>query len=180
VLTQFFRQVLDVYVAGNMMFYFEEGDPSACVAPDVFVVKKPDKKMRRTYKLWEEEQAPSVIFEITSRSTKFADSGNKHELYERLGVREYFLFDPLSEYLKPSLQGFRLIDGRYKAIQPNADESLTSGELGLKLLREDLMLRLIDAKTGKKLLMHDEVSAELERLQAELVKLKRKQGNKDE
>ena len=33
-----------------------------------------------------------------------------------LKVREYFLFDPFEEYLKPSLQGYRLLRGPYKPI----------------------------------------------------------------
>ena len=28
----------DVYISGNLMFYYEEGNPSAVVSPDVFVV----------------------------------------------------------------------------------------------------------------------------------------------
>jgi Uma2 family endonuclease len=175
VLTQFFRNAIDVYVAGNMMFYFDEGDPSACVAPDVFVVKKLDKNLRRTYKLWEEKQAPSVIFEITSKSTKFADGNRKRELYANLGVQEYFLFDPLSEYLSPSLQGFRLAGGRYEMIRPDAEGALLSQELGLKMLREGVMLRLIEIATSEKLLMHDEIYAELERVRDELAKMKGKQ-----
>ena len=48
---------------------------------------------RRIYKLWEEGRAPQVIFEVTSRSTRREDLRSKHDLYERLGVSEYFLFD---------------------------------------------------------------------------------------
>ena len=33
-----FRDDPRVYVAGKMLFYYEEGNPTACVAPDVFVV----------------------------------------------------------------------------------------------------------------------------------------------
>ena len=42
---------------------------------------------------------------------KFArleDKGTKRELFAMLRVREYFLFDPLAEYLKPAFQGFKL------------------------------------------------------------------------
>ncbi len=34
-----FRDVPDIYVSGNLMFYYEEGNPAAVVSPDVFVVK---------------------------------------------------------------------------------------------------------------------------------------------
>ena len=45
---------------------------------------------------------------------------------------EYFLFDPRSEYLKPSLRGFRLIAGEYRPIEP-IDGRLPSEMLGLHL-----------------------------------------------
>jgi hypothetical protein len=91
-------------------------------------------------------------------------------------VKEYFLFDPLSEYLKPSLQGFRLSGRSYKAIQPSADGSLLSQELGLKLMREGLMLRLMNATTGEKLLTPDEVYEAYDRIQSKIAKLKRKKA----
>src|SRR5215216_2131345 len=102
-LEQFFAEHANVYVSGNLMFYYEQGTPSAVVSPDVFIVKGVPKGLRRAYKLWEEKQAPVVVFEISSRSTRIEDKGNKRALYAMLGVREYFLFDPLSEYLLPPL-----------------------------------------------------------------------------
>ena len=114
-LERHFRDAPDIYVSGNLMFYYEEGNPSAVVSPDVFVVKGVRKGLRRTYKLWEEGVAPCVVIEMTSRSTRLEDKGNKRALYALLGVREYFLFDPLGEYLKPPLQGFTLVDSRATA-----------------------------------------------------------------
>ena len=114
-LERHFRNVPDIYVSGNLMFYYEEGNPAAVVSPDVFVVKGVRKGLRRTYKLWEEGVAPCVVIEMTSRSTRLEDKGNKRALYALLGVREYFLFDPLGEYLKPPLQGFTLVDSRATA-----------------------------------------------------------------
>ncbi len=61
-----FRDAPQVYVAGSMLLYYEEGNPIACVAPDVFVVQGVGKHERRTYRLWEEGQPPAVVFEITS------------------------------------------------------------------------------------------------------------------
>lgn len=39
------------YVAGNLFVYYEEGDPTQVVAPDVFVVKGVPRQKRRTYKV---------------------------------------------------------------------------------------------------------------------------------
>jgi Uma2 family endonuclease len=70
-------------------------------------------------------------------------------LYQQLGVQEYFLFDPLDEYLEPRLQGFTLVNGRYKKLKPVAKDTLLSSELGRLLRAEDDILRLVNATTGK-------------------------------
>ena len=75
-----------VYVAGDMFLYFEEGDPRAVVAPDVFVVVGAPKHMRSSYKLWEEPKVPDFVLEITSRSTREEDQGRKREVYASLAV----------------------------------------------------------------------------------------------
>src|SRR5581483_9815534 len=62
-LKDYFRDDPWIYVAGNMLLYYEEGNPAACVAPDVFVVRGVEKHERRIYKLWEENRPPTVIFE---------------------------------------------------------------------------------------------------------------------
>ncbi len=167
VLREYFRRVRDVFIAGNLMFYFEEGRPTASISPDIFVVRGLDKRMRRVYKLWEEGRAPNVVFEITSKSTLLEDKGNKRAVYATIGVQEYFLFDPLSEYLKPPLQGFRLLGDEYERIAPASDGSLLSEELGLRLVKEGDMLRLIEATTGKKLLTPDEAYEKLAQNEAE-------------
>jgi len=52
---------------------------------------------RRTYKLWEEGEVPSLVIEVTSNSTRREDTRDKKDLYERLGVKELILYDPLGE-----------------------------------------------------------------------------------
>jgi Uma2 family endonuclease len=157
-LERHFRDAPDIYVSGNLMFYYEEGNPSAVVSPDVFVVKGVRKGLRRTYKLWEEGVAPCVVIEMTSRSTRLEDKGNKRALYALLGVREYFLFDPLGEYLKPPLQGFTLVDGEYAALPFESDGGIISRELGLKLYRDETVLRLFDPASGREVVRTEDLS----------------------
>lgn len=152
-LFNFFSSQPDIYVAADLLFYYEEGNPKKFVVPDVFVVKGLAKGLRRTYKLWVEGRAPNVIFEITSRSTKRQDVREKHKLYAELGVNEYFIYDPLEEYLKPPLQGFQLLRaGEYEPILPDEQGRLLSQELSLWIMIETGYLRLIDVQTGQKLL----------------------------
>jgi len=143
-----YEDVPDVYVWFNMLLYYVQGDPRACVAPDVFLVHGVDKHERRTYKVWEEGRAPSWICEVTSKSTRDEDVVTKKGVYERLGVEEYFLFDPLGEYLKPRLQGFRLAGGRYQALVPQQG-ALLSQATGVWLVPEGNRLRLRDSVTDE-------------------------------
>ena len=143
-LHEHFRDDPQVYISGNLFIYYQEGDPQRSVAPDVFVVKGVTRRDRRTYKLWEEGRPPDVVFELTSPSTRSEDRRTKHDLYARLGVAEYFLFDPLDEYLRPPFQGYRLRLGHYRPMRPAADGSLWSAVLGLELHVQEMRLRLFD------------------------------------
>lgn len=144
----------DVFVIGNIFWYYEEGNPAARRSPDVMVVKGIDLKHdseRNSFKTWEEGAVPCVIVELTSASTAAEDREAKYSIYERNGVREYFLFDPYHEYLERPLLGYRLIGGRYEALRPAADGSLPSAELGLRLRPEGMALSLVDPRTGQRL-----------------------------
>lgn len=161
-----YRNEPDVYVTGNLFLYYAQGNPRAVVAPDVFLVKGVPKGQRRTYKLWEEGRVPSLVIELTSDSTRDEDLSKKKLCYERLGVEEYFLHDPYQDYLNPALQGFRLLNGRYQRIDPEADGSLRSLTTGLRLRIEGPRLRLVDVATGERLLWNEEIAEELRRLRA--------------
>ncbi len=151
-----FREREDVYVAGNLFVYYEEGNPAAVVAPAVFVVFGVSGHPRRVYKVWEEGKGPDVVFEVTSLGTRWQDLGSKKGTYAYLGVREYFLFDPAGEYLQPVLQGYRLEEVGYRPIPPIETEEggirLSSTILGLEMQVEEGMLRLYDPTTGERLL----------------------------
>jgi Uma2 family endonuclease len=156
-LDSYFQENLNVYVSGNLFIYYEQGNPKAVVAPDVFVVFGVEKKKRLSYKTWEEEgKVPDLVLEITSKSTVSEDRGTKRGLYAYLGVKEYFQYDPTADYLKPSLQGFRLIEGNYLSIPEQIHSnrlSVYSETLGLELwLEANGEMRFYDPKTGTKLL----------------------------
>ncbi len=147
-LMHFFRHHPDVYTIADMLMYYEKGNPKAVKVPDVMVVKGVEKHIRRNFKIWEEKTAPSVIFEITSKSTASEDIA-KTGLYTSLGVKEYFLFDPLREYIEESLMGFRMDIINCRPISPDENGELFSEELGIKLRREGYFLRLIDPETDR-------------------------------
>jgi len=162
----FYKDRSDVLITGNQFWYWEKGNPKARRAPDVMVIPGvPKEPPRRSYRMWlEDNTLPAAIFEMSSRKTIEKDLGVKFQLYEQLGVHEYFMFDPDRRVLRPALQGYRLIGGRYKQI-PSVDETLDS-DLGFRLHIEDRILRLTDVRTRHLVLFPSE-EAEQERERAE-------------
>lgn len=53
--------------------------------------------------------APDLVVEILSPSTSRKDRREKRALYERFGVREYLVIDPINE----TVERFRLVRGKY-------------------------------------------------------------------
>jgi hypothetical protein len=158
-LRNFFRSCRDVYVAGNIFLYYQKGDPKKRRSPDIMVIKGVDgRRIRRSFKTWEHKAVPRTIIEFTSGKTAAEDMIIKKKLYRKLKVREYFLFDPFRDYLPQSLIGYRYSRAGYQPMMPAADGSLTSDELGLRLVPEGDNLALYDLKTGEKLLAPDELS----------------------
>ncbi len=163
-----FAEREDVYVSGDLLIYYEEGNLGASIAPGVFVVFGAGKGRRLTYRLWEEGKAPDFVLEVASRNTWREDEGTKREVYERLGVREYWQYDPTGEYLKTELKGARLTGGRYEA-QPVTRTAagaliLSSEVLDLELIaKRGGEIRFRDPATGEELLSHLEEHARAER-----------------
>ena len=153
----------DVYVSGDLLVYYEEGNPRASVAPDVFVVFGVEDRMRMSYKVWEEGKGPDFVLEVASPGTWREDVGPKREVYARLGVGEYWLYDPLGEHLSPELQGYRLVGGGYErqAAVESLDRrlGLHSEGLGLDLWAGGGEMRFRDPETGLDLLGHHEEHA---------------------
>jgi Uma2 family endonuclease len=172
----------NVYVSGNLLVFYIPGDRLRHLSPDVFVVKGVPKHRRDNYLVWE-EKGLDVVFEYTSKTTRDEDIDDKFWLYrDQLKVPEYFLFDPLGDYLKPNLQGYRLVQGDYVPIEP-VDGRLPSEVLGLHLEQVGSDLRLYDPATGQYLptpeeRLADETSArqqaeaEIERLRREIQALR--------
>ncbi len=116
-----------VYVSGNLLLYYEEGNPRKSVAPDCFVVWGVAPHRRNIYKLWEEGQGPKVVFEVTSKTTQREDQLHKMGIYARLGVEEYYLYDPTADYLDPPLLGYLQAGGGFVPMQPQNQELVLGG-----------------------------------------------------
>ena len=159
-----------VYVWGNLLIFYDEGNPRKHLSPDVFVVRGvPKRPPREHYLVWKEGKYPQGVLEITSKTTAKEDQEEKLRIYREVWrVQEYFLFDPRSEYLKPPLQGYRLRGNRYVRIKAVAAR-LPSEVFGLHLERDGQQLRLYDPNRGQYLLTAREknILIEAARQQAE-------------
>src|SRR5208283_4714448 len=90
-----FRNNPDVFVAGDLLWYAEEGKPKIRTAPDAMVAFGRPKGYRGSYKQWEEDGiAPQVVFEILSPGNRPSELVEKLKFYEKYGVEEYYQYDP--------------------------------------------------------------------------------------
>lgn len=156
--------VLRHYLAGqqatvlaDQFMYYVEGKPNARVAPDVMVIFNVEPGGRDNYKIWEEGEVPSVIFEMTSEGTQDRDRVFKKNLYEQLGVTEYWLYDPKGEWIPERLRGYRLRRDVYELIE---DDRCVPLQLRVQI--EGDIIGFYREDTGEKLLIPDELVAALE------------------
>ena len=164
-----YRRNPDVFVGGDLLMYYEKGNPTRRVAPDVFVIFGVPDHHRMSYRLWEEGKAPDFALEVASESTWREDLGRKRGLYAKLGVGEYWLFDPQGEFFDPPLRGLVLQNGEYGELpgrMENGVRVLRSRVLGLDLRSEKGALRFRDPVTGEDLRTLEEETAARQRVEA--------------
>jgi len=83
----------------------QDDDINNVVQPDLSIVCDPEKLDDKGC-----NGAPDMIIEILSPSSVKLDRWLKYQLYEKAGVREYWLVDPVNEFVEIHL----LIDRQYK------------------------------------------------------------------
>ena len=176
-LDRYYQDRDDVYVVGNLLVYYQQGDGNKSVSPDLMVVFGAPKHVRSSYRVWEEPKAPDFVLEIASESTYRTDRGEKRDTYAAMGVVEYWQYDPVGSYLDPPLLGFRLVEGRYVPIPAVSQEGgllvLRSEVLGLELhLRSGAPVRealhFYDPVRGEYLRTYREAEARLEQTEDQL------------
>ncbi|BAY32724.1 hypothetical protein NIES2107_46140 [Nostoc carneum NIES-2107] len=135
----------DFYACGNMTVYYSprQRKSEQFRGPDFFVVLNTERKIRKSWVVWEEDgKYPNVIVEILSDKTAATDRGLKKEIYQDIWrTPDYFWFDPESL----EFQGFHLLDGNYQPLQANVDGLLWSQQLGLYLGIHESKLRFFSA-----------------------------------
>ena len=146
-----YATLMNVFVAGDLLWYPIEGDNKTRIAPDVMVVFGPLKGDRGSYQQWKDGNiAPQITFEILSPSNFAPEMEEKRKFYETYGVEEYYSYDPdrfrLKGWLRqanqllpiPEMNGwvsprigirFSHIQGELEIYRPDGRKFLTSVEL---------------------------------------------------
>ena len=167
-LDAFFAKREDVYVSGDLLIYYEQGDPDVRVAPDAFVAFGVPRGQREKYLLWREGKAPDFVMEVASPSAWKRDRDEKPDIYAGMGVSEYWRYDADGTFFRPRLQGVRRAGGRWRPVEAHLEGGLKlfrSEALGMDLrLDDDGRIRLRTA--GEDLLSYAELQARTEELRA--------------
>jgi Uma2 family endonuclease len=158
----------DVFVASDLLWYYQEGNPKARIAPDTMIVFGVQPGERGSYKQWVEGGiAPQVVFEILSPSNSVSEMRRKTELYNELGVEEYYEFNPDTG----ELDGYQRRDGLWTRIEtmqgwvsPRTGVILSTNELDLIIIRPDQQPFLNYAQL---VTAPDEINAQRERAEAQ-------------
>lgn len=142
------EQMPNALVAYDLAVLFEEGNPRALVSPDVVVALNAGPQDRGSYKLWKEPGPPDLVIEALSERTWRRDLSIKPPLFEDLGVREYWIIDPIDKLATP-IMGQRLRDGRYEPVARATSGGWISNVLGAELLIDGGEFRLRDLEASE-------------------------------
>ena len=147
----------DVFVSGNTGVYYEEGNRDAVFRPDCYVVfgAGADRLWDPyAYRIWDFGRPPAFVLEIASKSTWQNDLGYKRELYARVGIGEYWRYDPTGgDFYGEPLVGEYLADGAYRRFDlkrgPGGIVWAHSPALALDLYYKEERLQFYHPATGE-------------------------------
>ena len=120
----------DVFISGAAFICYDRSNLNVRVGPDCCIAIGVDAaaiRERLLYLPWEVGKAPDFVLEMASKSTAEYDIGSKREIYQSIGIGEYWLFDASGgNYYEEPLIGERLVAGRYRRIEltEEADDSI--------------------------------------------------------
>ena len=163
-----------IFRSSNTFICYNPNNLNVKVGPDFYVALDVDAeaiKRRLMYLPWEAGKPPDLVLEVGSPSTGNEDIGNKRNIYARIGVREYWRFDPSGgAYYGEPLVGERLVDGEYRRFELTAEpDGVLKGFsplLGLYLCWQDEMLTFYDHQSGAYLRNLPDTRADLQAEQA--------------
>jgi hypothetical protein len=159
--------------------FFQVGQPP--IVPDVFlsldvqVAEQWWKKQHRSYFVWQFGKPPDVVIEIVSNLVGAEDT-RKRNIYARIGVNYYVIFDPQEQLKQDPLRVYELRGGIYARLMDNT--YLERVGLGVTLWqgdyegKQEIWLRWCDHQgnlipTGRELAEQERREKEQERREKE-------------
>ena len=169
VLRDHFSPRSDVFVDSGGFVFYDTDSLNRRVRPDLYIafgVEPSAIYERNGFVIEEVGKPPDFILEVGSPSTHEVDTQTKPLLYARLGVGEYWRFDPVGgEYYGYALAGDLLVEGTYQPIpvtsEPDGMAWGYSPILDLNLCAQEDRLIFHDPKTHLYLMNLPEAKAAL-------------------
>ncbi len=146
----------DIFRSSNTFICYDRANLNVRVGPDFYAAFDVDAesiKERLLYLPWEVGKPPDFVLEVGSRSTGREDIGRKRDVYARIGVPEYWRFDPSGgDWYGEPLVGEQLLGGQYRRIalttEPDGVLKGYSPLLRLSLCWQGDMLTFYNHQTG--------------------------------
>ena len=156
----------DVFVDFDSNICYDPNDLRRHVSPDVYIVFGVDAeaiRSRKIYLPWEAGKPPDFVMEIASSTTAREDVERKPDIYEAIGVPEYWMHDATGgRYYDEPLRGRKLVNGKYQDIEltrePDGILKGYSEVLGLSLAWDAGFPRLYDNASGNYLESVEEIA----------------------
>ena len=109
----------DVFISGGVFVFYDITDGNRRVGPDLLIAFDVNAAGIRenlpNFWIWETGKVPDFVLEVASPSTAENDLGRKRELYQRLGIQEYWRIDPTGgDLYGRALVGERLVGDQYE------------------------------------------------------------------
>ena len=141
----------------NLNFYQTSNWREYPLAPDIAVIMGIAHRPVRSWRVGKSGPAPTVVFEIASEETWHKNLDDKPAKYARMGVQEYFAYDP-NDVPLPASRNRRLFGWRLdpdsqamREIPPGPNGSLWSHHLQSWLVPDETILRLYDSSRQMRL-----------------------------
>ena len=147
-----------LFDSSNTNVCYDPGNLNVRVLPDYYFAVGIDPetvKHRGLYRTWVQGKPPDFVLEVASPSTARNDETTKRDIYARMGVPEYWRYDP-TDLVDPNqrplyavpLAGEILVDGEYRPlpINPGPEGCIMgySPALGVSLAVKDKRLVVYD------------------------------------
>jgi Uma2 family endonuclease len=171
----------DCYVTRDRWLLMDPANQADKLLPDLLVALGVPDRNREEYNPLIEGKPPDLLAELLSKDTRRIDVEDKRERYAKLGVREYFVFNPERRFRLPRINGWTLhSDGSASPLPAGPDGSVASTVLPVRFVIREEYLAVLDQPSGVPLSplagaylrLHEEevarqrAEAEVERLRA--------------